>query len=714
MVGTIRTVCVCVVFKETTFVIVIFPPCLLSRKHQDMTSINTVICILLGVTFHCVTGQHNNDKISVRELSISSSVYIRYASVVVQSLVENLDSADNEISFQVRIPHEAFITNFSITTNDRTIYAVIKDKYAALEDYNKAKEEGVGAGTVTQQTNVADDIDRDIFNVKVNIPAQSTVKFRLQYEELLLRNAGKYSQKIYIDAHHLIPELTVTYEVKEKLKFKKLTYQTPLDVKTVYLNDEEVTEDGYFTRKIEWKPSESEQSSAIYDFEKPFEIEYELDPSGNGGIVYVNDNGEFVHMFSTSCEETNIMMKQIVFVIDISGSMKNNPIKQVRQTMFKILSLLRSNDYFNIIIFNEDAIKWSQDFQKATYSNMENAKKFIEEKVVAKGSTNINDALLQAVDLFSGKPQGVKDERFGQIVFFLTDGDPTEGVTDENQIRRNIRKKNYYGGTECCRSSIYTIAFGKNAAIGFLRALANENEGFVKIIRETNEDGELLDLYHGVENPYLKDVIFSFKVDNNNVPEENVTQTQFRQYDCGNELVVAGSTFPGADLFTTVRAYSINDTINYEGMQVIRAKTLDADTISRLHAYKRVKQLLKQTELENDKLRLKFTEEKALNLSLQYGFVTPLTSFVVTELYPKKVSTGGGIRQNRAGGGNRQSWAAFDAGQYDSSYSFYDDMYSSNFFRKNITSSASTFAMTSVCTMYMYLTVFVYLICVSI
>jgi inter-alpha-trypsin inhibitor heavy chain H1 len=651
--------------------------------------------ILAGVTFDCVTGRvrsarRNIQGISMRELSISSSASFRYAHVLVRSLVENTDTSDHELMFRVRIPYEAFITNFSIITNDNTYNAIIKDKNAAYEEYQKAKEDGISAGTITQQTSVADDRDRDIFRVKVNVAAQTTLEFRLHYEEMLLKNAGKYSQKIYIDVNSfIVPQLEVICELKEKQRFKEVTYQTPLSVESIYSDEEKVTEDGYYIRKFEWKVSEADQIAANDGFLKPFEIEYELEPSENGGMVYINDNGEFVHMFSTLCEEANVMMKQIVFVIDISGSMAGNPIKQVRQTMYEIFKLLRSNDFFNIIIFNKDALLWNQQFQKATVLNIESATLFVEKKVVAEGSTNINDALLKAVALFGQEQDG--DNRVGQIVVFLTDGEPTVGVQNPDRIRRNVRDKNFYGGKECCKSSIFTIAFGSGAATDFLDALANENEGFLKVIRDKNDGEDILELYNGVENPYLKDIIFSFKAGDEDVPEENTTRTEYRQYDCGNEIVVAGVTFPGAELRPVIQASNSNGTVSYEDMQIIRTAAVDENRLSRLLAYQRVKHLLKQAEIivDGNKLSSELMKEKALNISLHYGFVTPLTSLIVTEYSPKKMAS---PPANRMGALAKSQSGSSKSVQYDLSNFFYDDTDFDQQDIRNKTNSANNFA----------------------
>jgi inter-alpha-trypsin inhibitor heavy chain H1 len=576
----------------------------------------------------------------VKELSIVSNVSIRYANVLVRSLVENLETEDDEISFQVRIPKEAFITSFSIITSEKTINAVIKEKDVAAEEYNSAKEEGVNAGTVTQQTNVADDIGRDIFNVKVNVAAQTTLEFRLEYEELLKKNAGKYSQKLFVDSDHVIPRLEVFCEYREKQNFKQFSYQNPLDGRKIILRNEEMSDDGSFIRKVQWNPSVSQQDSTQFGFTKPFEIEYELEPPKDGGIVYYNGNGEFVHFFSpTSCEEEDVMSKQIVFVIDISGSMQNDPVKQVRQTMAQILSRLRLKDYFNIVIFNDYATSWSIRFRQATAANIEDAKQFVSSKVIAKGSTNINDALLKAISLFSQTLESSEDSHIGQMVVFLTDGSPTVGVTNREDIRENVRDINFYDGVMCCKSIIHAIAFGKGADRNFLRTLANENEGTLTIVRDIDEESEsFIDLYHGIESPFYKNIEFTFTADKKIIPEENITRPQFKLLDCNADIVVAGRTYPNAEIHSVIIASENNDRVVFDNITTVRTRDIDEKKLARLFIYERVKQLLEEADISTDSNSKKLANDKALELSLEHNFVTPLTSLVVTEYSPEKLT----------------------------------------------------------------------------
>lgn len=593
--------------------------------------------------------QTYSNGVNVRELEFVSKVVLRYAHVTVRSYVENLGSSANDVTFQVRIPKEAFVTGFMLVTNNKTNQAVIKEKGEALREYNKARKSIINAGHVTLQE-ISDEFDRDLFKVEVNVASNTVVEFRLEYEELLQRHAGKYSQKIYVYSEHVIPKLEVRCELKDKQKFKMLTYKTPFYTERVHAvyTSRATSTDGYYFNKIDWKPSIREQENAKIGMDVPFEIEYELDAFIRGGMVFMNHRGEFAHMFSAPCEERKIMNKQIVFVIDISGSMDGNPIEQVKEAMASILSRLRPHDYFNIILFSGSSIMWKGNFQQATVSNVNAAKIFVKGMVKADGATNINDALLLAVDMFDQDVAMATAKNSGQVIMFLTDGSPTYGETDTKAIRRNARGRNYFNGETCCKASINTIAFGKFADKDFLQVIAQEHEGILTIIKETESnvaDSELIKIYKGIENPYYKNLMFSFTANDRAIPETNLTQTQYLQYDCGNEIIICGWTYPEAEVRPTVKANGVENEIIFKSVPTVFVPITDSEKLSRLVAYKRVKLLLKEAETTLYPERKETANKMALELSLDYGFVTPLTSLVVPD-YSKRSSSHGHMPGN--------------------------------------------------------------------
>ncbi|RVE48115.1 hypothetical protein evm_007302 [Chilo suppressalis] len=93
------------------------------------------------------------------------------------------------------------------------------------------------------------------------------------------------------------------------------------------------------------------------------------------------------------------------------------------------------------------------------------------------------------------------------IVIFLTDGDPTVGVTDPTRIINHLTEKN----TGFNKATIFSLAFGEDADRKFLRKLSLKNDGFMRHIYEASDAAlQLRDFYRQVSSPLLADVKFIY------------------------------------------------------------------------------------------------------------------------------------------------------------------------------------------------------------
>ena len=158
----------------------------------------------------------------------------------------------------------------------------------------------------------------------------------------------------------------------------------------------------------------------------------------------------------------------IVYVIDISGSMEEGgKILRVRDAMEKALSELRNEDYFNIVFFSDRATLFAPTMRPATASN-------VSAGVLSVGVNEPNGAtnLSAALDLALEQPEITH-------IFVMSDGEPTEGVTDFSAILALARQRNRHN------ARILTLALGQGErfkGMALLRDLAEENRGIFHYI----------------------------------------------------------------------------------------------------------------------------------------------------------------------------------------------------------------------------------------
>ncbi|XP_052779296.1 inter-alpha-trypsin inhibitor heavy chain H3-like [Mya arenaria] len=592
----------------------------------------------------------DNQAVVIRELTVNSKTAFRFANVTITCEMENTLSSTEQATFDVRIPKSAFITSFVINLSNRTIVAEIEANEDASKIFSDAVSKGSTAGLVSQQS-LSDEFDRDAFNIEISLAARSTVIFVLQYQEAIEKRAHKYIQRLFIDTDKAVSNLVVTNEVQEREGFKTFNYQPPTKNAILTPVSNTLSVHGVHTKKISWRPEAGQDLSG---FSKTFLIEYELDQKNEGGNVYITDGGEFAHMFSTTCEETKIMGKKIMFVIDVSGSMDGNPIAQVRSAMIDIVNRLRTYDFFNIILFSSRNAMWKPSFVQATDNSKAEAKRHLSNKLRAAGGTNINSALEAAIEEFESETEPSVEENYGQTIFLLTDGSATDGVTGTDDILANVHKHNKEDG-KCCKTTILSIAFGQMADVYFLRRLANENNGsFVRINEIANECSRnaILFSYESIANPSYKNLKFEFLIKGNGdtkVPFENLTQTSFLQYDCGSELIVGGWTKPGSIIIPRVDALGMTDRVAFTAVPSILTTGIDAAFIQRLVQYKKLKELIQKYEALPNDSRVKNEAERFLvKVSKEQNFVTQFTSLVVTDIREPLPSNG--IQTGKIGG----------------------------------------------------------------
>ncbi|XP_073982636.1 inter-alpha-trypsin inhibitor heavy chain H4-like isoform X3 [Rhodnius prolixus] len=602
-------------------------------------------------------------------LHIDSYIRYRYATTTVVSKVVNPLNNSQEVSFGMNLPKTAFITSFVMEINGKEYEAYLKGKEEAKEIYDQAVSSGQSAGHVATSSR-----DSDHFKISVNIEAQGKIKFTLNYEELLERTLGIYKQVINLNPGQTVRDLKVNVYITESSEIKSL-FVPEIKVTNEIETEEKENKNVNITRissnkaVVRYAPSVEDQEKAGGNcFDGQFIVQYDVSRIHPCGQVLV-DEGYFVHFYAPV--GLNPLRKLVVFVLDISGSMYGRKLVQLKQAMTTILDELRGDDYFSVVGFStsvtvhnldspsestvlssdsaeQPATLAMQQAYPATKNYVEKAKQVIG-NMTAIGGTDINDAIKTAIILSHNTYEKIKndlknksEEPLEPMIIFLTDGEPTVGITNLNAIRSTVRELNVP------RTAIYSLGFGDGADMGFLNKLSLENSGFGKKIYEASDAAlQLKNFYKHISSPLLSNVTFSYIP--SQVADNSLTKKHFRSLFRGSELIVAGKLVDNVEeLQMDVYSISSNGTEScaVQGSKVPLDNTEDSTGINlsgkkqpfgsleRLWAYLTVKQLLEKKDTldeDNNKEESSKLKETALNLALKYKFVTPLTSLVVVK-----------------------------------------------------------------------------------
>ena len=125
-------------------------------------------------------------------------------------------------------------------------------------------------------------------------------------------------------------------------------------------------------------------------------IRYDVIHDDELGLVQRVDD-YFVHFFSPDENNLGTLPKNIIFVVDVSGSMNGIKIEQTLQAMLAILDRLEPGDSFMLLLFSDRLMYWpsEQEMVNVHDETVIAAKNYLREKLVANGGTGINDALVK-------------------------------------------------------------------------------------------------------------------------------------------------------------------------------------------------------------------------------------------------------------------------------------------------------------------------------
>ncbi|KAL6111867.1 itih3 [Pungitius sinensis] len=563
--------------------------------------------------------------VEVHSVKVDCTVTSRFAHTVTTSKALNKANFSQEIFFEMELPKTAFIVNFSMEIDGEVYVGEVKEKEKAKKQYEQAVSSGQTAGLVK-----ASGRKMEKFSVSVNIAAESNVTFILTYEELLQRKLGQYEILTRLKPKQPVHEFQIVTNIYEPqgLSFVD-AHATFLSNELLPLVEKTVTDN---KAHISFSPTmEQQRECPACDgtlIDGDFVIKYDVKRAKSFGDVQIV-NGYFVHFFAPP--DLPRVPKNVVFVIDRSGSMWGMKIQQTREALLAILEDLDEEDHFALIQFDDQIQPWRESLTKATKENVAEGMAYVR-NIMDHGGTNINGAVLRGVEMLVKDRQEKKlPERSVDMIILLTDGMPNTGETHLPTIQTNVHSA--IGGN----MSMFCLGFGNDVDYSFLDVMSKQNKGVARRIFEGSDAAvQLQGFYQEVASPLLSEV--DLRYPDNAV--DSLTTNHYTQLYNGSEIVVAGRLMDNnldnfivevfgqgfeEDFKVQAQASAVDWDVMYPNEEYIFG-----DFTERLWAYLTIQQLLEQSKTGSPDDKANATA-KALQMSLEYSFVTTLTSMVVTK-----------------------------------------------------------------------------------
>ena len=326
-----------------------------------------------------------------------------------------------------------------------------------------------------------------------------------------------------------------------------------------------------------------------------------------------NDEGFFMLLVQPPLElpEDRIIARDIIVVLDQSGSMDGAKWDQAQDAATYVLDNLNSRDRFNVILFSTGWRVFSNELESRDLAG--EAIDWID-GMFPEGGTDINGALVTALEM--------ADSERPTTILFLTDGLPTEGEVDPESILENIEAE--------AGSNIRIFAFGVGDDVDtfLLDSITGDFRGVSSYVRPSERVDEVVSsLYNKIGAPVLTDV--ELEIDGVTVDSMYPTMP-LPDLFAGTQLTVVGRYRGSADGIDISLSGMVGDeyqTFVYDDMG-FRERAGGESFIARLWATRRIGDLLNSIRLHGENPEL---VESIVNLSVRYGIITPYTSFLIEE-----------------------------------------------------------------------------------
>ncbi len=557
----------------------------------------------------------------VREMHVTTAIHDAVAETTVEQTFVNTSSVEQEATYLYPLPEGATPTAFSMTVGDRTMEPRVLPRDEARGIYEEIVRR-------RRDPALLEYVGHSLVRVSIfPIPPQGERKIRMRYTQILKPENGmhKYAYPLSTSRFGARPVGTSTVTIKLTTAAPIKNLYSPSHDLSVRKTDEHTATASY------------EGSNEISDRDLTLYFSTNSDDVGLSLLTYKSGDrdGYFVLLAAprVSIPKEKILPKQVVFVLDRTGSMAGPKIQQARKSLLYCLNSLHKEDRFDVITFNESPDVLLPKLQPATEENVDRARKFVE-NIEASGGTNIDEALHAALKLVQADPGTQK------MVVFLTDGLPTVGETNINTILQHVRDLNPTSHEATPHARIFCFGLGYDVNVPFLDRLAEQEQADSDFIKpEEDVEARVSAFFAKVASPILSQVKLAF----DGADVYDVYPKQLPDLFKGSQLVITGR-FRGA------KAASVHLTGLASGNAETFKTAAPFDTadgangfVPRLWAQRKIGYLIDQLRLSNNPSAAANKEviDEIVRLSREFGIVTEYTSFLVDENEQRALHFGG-------------------------------------------------------------------------
>ncbi|WP_350978770.1 marine proteobacterial sortase target protein [Shewanella sp. AC34-MNA-CIBAN-0136] len=431
------------------------------------------------------------------------------------------------------LPETAAVDSMQLRIGDKVIAGQIQPKKQALQTFETAKKQGKQASLLQQQR-------RNLFTSDVaNLGPHEQLVVEISYQQKVEYRDGLFSLRFPLaitprynpqadrtteqpplampssantamSVKHVRPELNVKMQVNIDAGFELTSLNSlyhPIK-QSIAGNHYSVNFDGKQIADrdfvLQWQANVGAvpQAATFYQTGKTHVADNsdERSETAQRQPNPVDNNMYSLVMLmppSVEVSEQHLIARELILVIDTSGSMSGQSITQAKQALQFALAGLRDIDSFNIIEFNSDVTMLSATPLSANSRNICKANRFIQ-SLDADGGTEMRSALQTALvdSVQQDSDQTDAHSEMLRQVIFMTDG----AVGNEHELYQLIND-------QLGDSRLFTVGIGSAPNSDFMRRAATMGRGtFTYIGNESEVQQKIEQLLNKIEQPVLTNI----------------------------------------------------------------------------------------------------------------------------------------------------------------------------------------------------------------
>lgn len=553
---------------------------------------------------------------SAADININAVV----STVTLTQTFENPSADWVEAVYTFPLPDNAAVDKMTLTLDGKRIVGSIRKKQVANELYQAAVDNGQQAALLSASRD-------NLFTVSAgNIAPYSRIAIELHYVQPTAYDAGEFSLHLpttytpryqassqYHEATCQADNTALPAAVFDQQSINLLALNISLDAGAMMTELTSSSHETVQTIHADGKTADITTVGQGIAMDKDFRLNWRIVDTGQPmtlAFTEQTDSGYYTSlMFVPSLmTEKSTMPREIILIIDTSGSMEGAAMREAKAGALAALAYLNTNDYLNLIEFNNQYSQLFTESQLATADTIAQASDFIR-GLTAGGGTEMKGPLNEALSA----PQ---DSGLFRQVIFLTDG----AVSNESDLFGLIKR-------QLGQSRLFTVGIGAAPNHFFMRQAARAGRGSFTTIADNDAVMPAMQrLFEQLQRPSLTDIDIA-------LPDAGVVQrypNPISDVYWGQPIVAAiKSDLPPMSLSVEALLDGMPWQADLPPLAFASALMPTAESgLSQLWAKEKINALTEEAILWGNN---SMNDEAITQLGLDYQLVTPHTAFVAIE-----------------------------------------------------------------------------------